>query len=89
MLEYSPFQDLLVQKLELMNEITALFLVYSVMTFSAWIDPEDFETRHYLGIVFCVIMGLNIATHLFFLLKSLYKDVKGTCLRKCKGKHHQ
>ena len=61
-------------KLEIMNEATSAFLMYHVLIFNPAFVDDDFP-REVMGYSFIIIVCLNIAVHLFFLLKNVYEQV--------------
>ena len=69
---FSPFADPFYTKVEVMNETTTIFLLYSMLCFTDWItSPED---RFNYGWFYIVVTSANSAFHLYFLCKgSLHK----------------
>ena len=77
-----PFQETLIHKLELFNEVCTLIIIYTMMCFSeANIYRED--KRIYVDIVFLASMGLNILVHLYFLMKGSVTNIKNKIKKKC------
>lgn len=68
---FQPFESKFANRMEVLNDITTLLLLYLLMTFTPWVD--DSELRFKLGYVFIGVMSTNIATHFFFLAKDTYR----------------
>lgn len=79
-----PFDDSLLQNLEVFNEVTSMTLLY--LSF-AWIpdllDSED--AKNNVGWIFNAFMGVNISVHLYFMFRNAFRDAKARC-RKRKSK---
>ena len=73
-----PFESNFYTYIEVMNEVTALVMLYVMLTFSAWVPSATF--RYTLGWLFIGVCSLNIAIHLLFLIGDLVKQK----IRKCK-----
>ena len=66
-----PLESDFVTNMETFNEVSSLFILYLVMSFT---DVVDAEMRNMYGKCYIVLICLYIAVHLFFLLQeSLYK----------------
>ena len=66
-----PLESDFVTNMETFNEVSSLFILYLVMSFT---DVVDAEMRNMYGKCYIVAICLYIAVHLFFLLQeSLYK----------------
>ena len=64
--KYQPFEDRKILKLEMMNEMTNLFLLYHVICFSGLVlEAED---RFNLGWSFIMLVGANMSVHLLLLV---------------------
>jgi len=68
------------QTLEVFNEVTGLVLLYHVLYFTPILP--DVRMQANIGYSFIVCMGANMATHLYFLLRSSFRD----CNRKYKAR---
>ena len=77
LINFRPFKQPLLLKLDIMNEVTIVFLVDVLTCFSqANTEPIDYE----MDIIFLVGLFGNIAVHLFFLVR----NTAGTLKRKCR-----
>ena len=88
LITYVPFEEPLMQKLDIFNEFTTLALMYTVLCFSrANILVGEYEMPYDIAFM-CFLCG-NMATHLFFLIRdtcieSREKCKKGKCCKCCK-----
>lgn len=80
LLTFRPFEEPLMQSLEVFNEITGLVLLYHVLYFTPILPSVVMQAK--IGYSFIICMGANMATHLFFLLRATFRD----CNRKYKAK---
>jgi len=80
LLTFTPFEETLIQNLEVFNEITGLVLLYHVLYFTPILPSVEMQANIGYSFIFC--MGANMATHLFFLLRASFRD----CNRKYKVK---
>jgi len=71
---YWPFEDNFYTMIEVMNEVTALFMLYFMLAFSDW-NPSA-ELRYTYGWFFIAICMLNLIVHLFFLKRNLWNLLK-------------
>ena len=71
LLLYKPFEDSLMQKLEVFNNITEIIVLYSVLS----ITNANPNASHplYDALFISPLIG-NISVHLFFLIKSSIKS---------------
>ena len=69
MLHFKPFSDPLLNKLEVVNEVTTLFLISVTYTFTDMFMSAKF--KYGIGFVFVFGFASCIATHLFFLFEDL------------------
>lgn len=68
LLMYNPFEEPLMQKLEVYNELTMIFLIYCIISFSP-MNLMLAESEFSLAVIFlCFLLG-NIGVHLYFLVK--------------------
>jgi hypothetical protein len=68
-LHFKPFEEPLINRLEVMNETITLLLVNLIFMFTPIIDSP--KIQYNLGIVFVCIMALCISAHLFFIFKDI------------------
>jgi hypothetical protein len=66
---FKPFEEPLINRLEVMNEVTTLLLVNLIFMFTPIIDSP--KVQYNLGFVFVCIMALCISVHLFFIFKDI------------------
>ena len=64
---FSPFEDPFFTKIEVMNEVTAIFLLYTMLCFTDWIPSA--ERRYIYGWFFIGFASLNMIVHIFLLFK--------------------
>ena len=81
---HRPLDSNFANNMELLNELTTLWILYTVMCFSDFVgDPV---MRNLVGWAFISILGVFLSIHLMFLFgntcKSLYRS-----LRRCYYKH--
>ena len=77
---FRPFEEPLLLKLDIFNEVTTIILVDILTCFSgANTMPLDFE----MDIFFLVGLFGNIAMHLYFLVKNSLVGIKRSCKKKC------
>jgi hypothetical protein len=71
---YSPFEDKLNENLDILNEVTTVVLIDICYLFTdVWPDPKG---QYNIGYAFIITMTCCIFTHLFFLMKSVFGDLK-------------
>ena len=71
---YRPLVSSFANNMELFNEIITLCTLYLMMCFSDFVvDPE---TRSLCGFSFIAVICLYAATHIFFLLTSVYRQMR-------------
>ena len=89
LLEYKPFVEPLMQKLEIFNEVTTIFLVFVLMCFSA-ANTNSVATEFPVDIVFLTFLIGNLCVHLFFLLWDICTNARRKCkLRQLKKKQQE
>lgn len=84
LLLYRPFEERLLQNLEVFNEFTSLALLYTTICWikydhedgQVWYWIEDVQLRESIGYVFNSFMAINVSVHLYFLFRSLYLNCK-------------
>ena len=69
-----PFKETLVTNLEILNEVTTLVLLYHLLCFTNFCP--DVRTQVLVGYSFVFFLSANMATHVFFLLRSTFLDYK-------------
>ena len=69
-----PFEDNFYNYIEVMNEITAMLLLYVMFSFTDWIP--DAGDRYGYAWFFIGITSLNLLVHIFFLMKENIKLVQ-------------
>jgi uncharacterized membrane protein len=85
LITYEPFEEPLMQKLELLNEVTSILLMYTISCFSS-ANVAGVANMLPIDITFLTLLGGNICVHLYFLLKDTYISVKEKCIKaKAKG----
>lgn len=71
LLWFSPFEDNFYNRIEVLNEITAMLLLYFMFTFTDWIPSAG--DRYNYAWLFIAITCANLGVHLFFLMKENMK----------------
>ena len=79
---YKPFEEPLMQKLEVFNEVCEILLGYVLLTFSD-ANSQLAPSEVYMDYSFLVVAGFNIAVQLFFLVKDSVVSGKDYCKAKC------
>lgn len=79
LLWFMPFEETLVNLLEVMNEITTISMLYVMLTFSDWVPSP--ELRYKLGWAFIGVLVLNTIVHVYFLTKDLFREWRLKCRR--------
>ena len=74
LLHYDIYLESLVWNLEIFNEFTTLVLLYHLLVFTKFVN--DKQTQYFVGFSFVFFLCGNMATHVFFLLRSNFKDFK-------------
>ena len=82
---YEPFEEPLLQKLEVFNELTMTGLIYCVMSFSPLNQRMDANEIWLVG-VFLAFLCLSMLVHLYFLMKDSYLATKQKYKRRCCSK---
>ena len=77
---YRPFEEPRQNRLEVMNEVITLGLIYLCLCFTDLI--EEAKTQYLIGFFFIVLFGVCILVHLGFMFKDLIRKL----LRKLKAK---
>ena len=77
-----PFEEPLMQQLEIFNEVCTLALVYVMICFSDW-NLNIELTEHYYDIAFMMGMAINLLVHVYFLIKASCISVKDKIKNKC------
>ena len=71
---FKPFEENFYTGIEVFNEITVIFLLYFMLTFSDWVPSS--EQRYDLAWLFIAIVTLYISVHLFFLAKGVFDNLR-------------
>ena len=74
LLHYDMYLERLVENLEIFNEVTTLVLLYHLLGFTKFVS--DKQTQYFIGFSFVFYLCGNMATHVFFLLRSSCKDFR-------------
>ena len=69
-----PFESHTITKLEIFNEIAAIFLCYFMLCFTDWIEKA--RTRYIVGWVFIGIICMHLSTHLILLINNSISVMK-------------
>jgi len=79
---YEPFEDPIFTKIELMNEITSVFLLYHMFCFTDWVPNAS--DRYIMGWSFICFTSLNLICHLVILARDQIFQFKYKILKRCK-----
>lgn len=79
---WEPFDDPIFNKIELMNEITSIILLYHMFSFTDWV-PEASD-RYIMGWSFIVFTSLNLICHLIILARNQIFQFKYKILTRCR-----
>ena len=71
LLLYKPFEDSLMQKLEVFNNVTEMIILYSVLSIT---NANAYASYPFYDALFISPLIGNICVHLFFLMKSSIKS---------------
>jgi hypothetical protein len=81
LLNFRPFDNPLVQRLEVMNESFTLLLMYIVTTFNKlWIEDE--YARDVMGYTLVSLISANIVINFFFLFRTIYHGYEEKVFRR-------
>ena len=77
-----PFEEELMQKLEIFNEVCTIALIYIMFCFS---EANIYRERSpiYIDCVFLASMAINVLVHVYFLMKGSFLNIKDTVKSKC------
>jgi len=82
LLHFKPFENSLVQKLEVFNEVCSLVMLLLTFCMTDLVpSPED---RNIVGLFFIGCIALNIGTHLYFLFADVFVKLFRLIMNKCK-----
>ena len=76
---YKPFEEPLILKLEIFNEVTTVLLVDLLTIFS---EGNPFKPASMMDMFFLVCLGSNICVHLYFLIKTSVVSIQVSCRRR-------
>ena len=65
-----PFNEPIFTHLELLNEVTSVFLLYHALIFTDWVPQPD--VRYLMGWSFIAVTCLNLVTHFILLISDTY-----------------
>ena len=82
-----PFDERKFTILEVINEITAIFLMYCCFTFTDWVPLA--ETRYLCGWIFIVIISTNLSFHVYGLCKNKVMTCRDTYTRYTREKRRK
>lgn len=82
MVTYRPFEEPLMQRLEVYNELTMIILIYCIISFSP-LNQSVEESELTLSLTFLAFLCSNILVHLYFLLKDTFVQLKDKLQRLC------
>jgi hypothetical protein len=68
---YKPYEELLLDRLEIFNEVTIILLFSFVYCFTSLTRQETHDT---IGIFFMTIIAGNISVHLYFIFSNIIRD---------------
>ena len=74
LLVFKPFEERLLQRLELFNEFTSIMLLYATLCFTEYIYNDT--AKSHIGWVFVGGMAVNMSVHLFFMVRGSCQDCK-------------
>jgi hypothetical protein len=81
LLNFKPFDNPLMQRLEVMNETFTLVLMYIVVTFNKlWVDSE--HARDVMGYTLIGLIFTNIFINFFFLFRTIYHGYEEKVFRR-------
>ena len=74
MLKYQPFEEVKIFRLEVMNELTNIFLLFHLLMFTEWVgDPE---VRYSIGWSFIGFTIANMLVHFSLMIIGMVCSVK-------------
>lgn len=82
-----PFADNFFTRIEVMNEVTSMLMLYVMLVFSDWV-PEPL-VRYDFGWIFIGLFCTNVCVHVFFLLRDMFKYRLLKLYKKCKRNKKQ
>ena len=80
LLVFKPFEEPLLQRLELFNEFTSIMLLYATLCFTEYIYNDT--AKSHIGWVFVGGMAVNMSVHLFFMVRGSCQDCKKKMLKR-------
>ena len=83
LLTWWPFETRLFTKIEVLNEVTSLLLIYHLFMFTDWLPLA--QTRYLMGWSFIAVTVMNLLFH----LSNLLSNTVGSLRRKCRRTHHK
>jgi hypothetical protein len=76
---YKPFEDPLLQKLEIFNELSTLVAIDLMFVFT---DTYSHQAHEHVGYAFVFVLCINILTHMFFLVRATCRNIRLSIRRK-------
>ena len=70
---FKPFEEQLINRLEIMNEVITLLLIHLIYLFTPLVESE--VHKYNLGFAFICMLAGCIAVHLFFLFKDIVRQI--------------
>ena len=83
LLYWWPFETPFFTKIEVLNEVTSILLVYHLFMFTDWLPLA--QTRYIMGWSFITVTVMNLAFHLFNLISNSVSSMR----MKCRRTHHK
>ena len=80
--EVRPFEEPKMYRLEVMNELTTMTMIYIMIGLSE-ANPQVNEIKLWLDIAFMAVIGINIAVHLSLMIANSVFELKQTIKTKC------
>jgi hypothetical protein len=80
LLAYRPFENQLLQRLEIMNECFTLLLMYHAMALNLnWVDSD--EARDFIGRSIICFIALSICINFGFLFRTIFREFEEKLFR--------
>ena len=81
MLYYQPFEEVKIFRLEVMNELTNIILLYHLFFFTDFVG--DAEVRYQIGWSFIAVTAGNMFVHFTLMVINMVCDLKEKIQNKC------
>ena len=79
LMHFSPYEDKLVEKLDIMNDFFTIILIDFCYVFTDLLPDPVIQYK--IGFAFAASMFTCIFIHLFFLVKDIFSTVRFSCKR--------